>query len=209
MERTHGLIFDFDGTIADSLFMILSTVNRLSSELGVHSIPEGGKELWREKGAKEVLHELGIPIWRVPFIMRRVREELALHMERVNPIPGVVPVLEELHRAGMPLGILTSNSVPNVEEFLRRHTIDFFDYIYSENRLFGKGKILRHLLKKKALDPHQVFYVGDETRDVEAAKKSDVPVIAVTWGFNSEAALRKHSPDYIVRAPQDLLPLVL
>lgn len=55
---------------------------------------------------------------------------------------------------------------------------------------------------------HEVIYVGDETRDVEAAKKVGVKVIAVTWGINSEKILRKQNPDYLIVKPKELIEVL-
>jgi len=63
-------------------------------------------------------------------------------------------------------------------------------------------------LKERNFDPQSVFYVGDETRDVEAARKAGVKTIAVTWGFNGEDILKKQKPDYLARRPEELIALL-
>ena len=63
----------------------------------------------------------------------------------------------------------------------------------------------KKLLKKYKTDKSQTFYIGDETRDIDAAKKNGIYAVAVTWGFNSEKILLQHQPDFIARRPEDLL----
>ncbi len=46
--------------------------------------------------------------------------------------------------------------------------------------------------------------MGDETRDIEAAKKSKIKIVAVTWGFNSSNVLAQHQPDFLIDIPQQL-----
>ena len=52
-----------------------------------------------------------------------------------------------------------------------------------------------------------MFYIGDETRDIDAAKQCGISAVAVTWGFNSEAIIAKHNPHYLVRHPKDILTI--
>ena len=58
------------------------------------------------------------------------------------------------------------------------------------------------------IDKSKAYYIGDETRDIEAAKKNHIKSIAVTWGYNSETALEKYDPSYIAKTPKDLLTIL-
>ena len=74
--------------------------------------------------------------------------------------------------------------------------------------LFGKERVLRQIIRKNQLNPAQVIYVGDETRDVEAARKTAIRVIAVGWGFNTSQALARHQPDFLIQRPGELVEVV-
>jgi phosphoglycolate phosphatase-like HAD superfamily hydrolase len=63
-------------------------------------------------------------------------------------------------------------------------------------------------LRKESLNPEEVVYVGDETRDIEAAKKSQIKVIAVTWGFNSKQVLAAQNPDFLIDRPEELIKVI-
>jgi phosphoglycolate phosphatase-like HAD superfamily hydrolase len=54
------------------------------------------------------------------------------------------------------------------------------------------------------LDPSKVFYIGDETRDIEAAKKAGIKSIAVTWGYNTKAILDNSNPDFLCESTDAL-----
>ena len=75
-------------------------------------------------------------------------------------------------------------------------------------RLFGKGKALKRILRAERLTRADVLYIGDELRDVEAAKKAGVKVAAVAWGFHTAELLRSGSPDYVVRDVSELMGVV-
>lgn len=117
-------------------------------------------------------------------------------------------MLINLKKTHHPLGILSSNNKTNIVKFLKNYRIDFFDFIYSEKNLFGKSRAIDNLLKKQDLKPQEIIYVGDEIRDIEAAKKSKIKVVAVTWGFNTKAILEKMKPDFLVENPDELLKIL-
>ena len=55
---------------------------------------------------------------------------------------------------------------------------------------------------------NHVFYVCDEVRDIEAARKSGIKSIAVTWGYNTKGALIKENPDFLVNSPDELRNII-
>jgi len=201
MEKNLVLIFDFDGTIADTLNFIRT----------IFDFPRTKGFDWEDlknKGAKEAFKSLGISLAEIPFVLKRVRSILHQEVGKIKPIKGMEKALPEIKTRSSQLGILTSCPQETVEKFLEINNLNFFDFIYSESDIFNKAKRLDNLLKEKRLDPQRVFYVGDETRDVEAAKAAGVKTIAVTWGFNSERILKEQDPDYLVRQPQELVALL-
>src|SRR3990167_9311652 len=106
------------------------------------------------------------------------------------------------------LGIVTSNSKENVTSWLDSYKIKhFFHFIHVEPNYFGKNRVIKKVLKKYRMSKSHVFYIGDETRDIDAAKQNGIYSIAVTWGFNSEKILLQHQPHYIARNPNDLLTI--
>jgi phosphoglycolate phosphatase len=137
-------------------------------------------------------------------LIQKGRRAFAEKVPYVFPVEGVPDAIQQLKREGYTLGVLTSNAEENVRQFLASHKMDVFDFIYSESSILGKKKLLQRMLREKHLDRGHVIYVGDEIRDIDAAKKAGIRVIAVTWGFNTEEALRENSPDYIAKHPQDL-----
>ena len=105
--------------------------------------------------------------------------------------------------------MLTSNKEDNVRRCLRANGAEgFFSFVVGYPRLFGKGKALRRIVRAGRLGRPEVLYVGDEVRDVEAARTAGVAAAAVTWGFHSESLLRGSGPDHVLTAPTELLTLV-
>ena len=209
LEGVKQMVFDFDGTIADTLDTVVAIINNLAPEFGYRAASPTDVAKYRDLNSKELMEVSQIPLWQIPFLLRRVKKELNQQISVLQPIPGIRDVLEELKAQGLSLGILTSNSQDNVSDFLQKNQMgSLFDFVYSGTHLFGKDKVLRKILQQQALAPEQLMYVGDETRDVDAAKKVGVKAIAVSWGFNSSAALVARNPDVAIDYPRQLMEVV-
>jgi phosphoglycolate phosphatase len=203
------ILFDFDGTLADTLDSIITITNRLAGEFGYKQSTAQDVEALRKLNSMQIIKTSGVPVFKIPFLLQRVKLELNHEIKNLQPIPGILEVLQSLKDKNHKLGIVTSNSQENVKGFLERNEmIKFFSFIYAGSTLFGKSKAIKNFLKKEGVGPEQVIYVGDETRDIEAAKKVKIKVIAVGWGFNSKEVLAQQNPDLAIDKPQDLITAI-
>ena len=207
MLDTKVFIFDFDGTIADTLRTGVDIYNKIAEEKGFGKVNEENVEKLRDMSVREVAKELGISLLQIPRVAVRIRSELKREISRLNMFSGMREMLGELKKRGAILGILSSNSEENVRAFLSHHDIEMFDYVESESNIFGKGGALKHLMKKHHLDPSGTMFIGDEVRDVEAARENGVKSVAVTWGANSKKALKAAKPDFVIDKPKELVIL--
>ncbi|MDX2243517.1 MAG: HAD hydrolase-like protein [Leptolyngbyaceae cyanobacterium bins.302] len=201
------IIFDFDGTIADSFETVLRISNQLAAEFG-YPVVQGAEEIDQLKAlsSREIIKRSKISPLKLPFLLLRLRTELNREISQLKLISGMKSVLLSLKAQGNRLGIVTSNSCKNVNTFLEVQELqDVFDFVSSGLSLFGKGRVVQRLMHQRRLHPTEVIYVGDETRDIEAAHKIGIKAIAVTWGFNSSQALAAENPDFLIHKPEDLL----
>ncbi|MEB3277562.1 MAG: HAD-IA family hydrolase [Lyngbya sp.] len=205
----HILIFDFDGTLADTLDAIAQITNRLSVEFGYPAASPEDLAKLKDLSTWEIIRRSRISIFKLPFLLRRIRKELQKDIQYIHLFPGIQEVLEQLNHQGYSLYILTSNSRENVTQVLQKYQIlHLFDRIDSASTLFGKSRYIKTILKQENLQPEQAFYIGDETRDIEAAKKAKINIIAVSWGFNSSEILSRHHPDALIDSPQQLVEVL-
>ncbi|ABA21846.1 HAD-superfamily hydrolase, subfamily IA, variant 1 [Trichormus variabilis ATCC 29413] len=203
------IIFDFDGTIADTVDALVSIANRLAVEFGYVQITPEQLTLLRNFSSREIIKYSGVSLIKIPFLVKKVKSELKNKIHELKPIPGIKEALLELKEHDYKLGIITSNSRENVTNFLSINELDsLFDFIYSGVTIFGKTTIINNVLRQKQFKPQAVIYVGDETRDIEASKKANIKVIAVTWGFNSPEILAKQNPDFLIHQPRELLEVI-
>jgi len=199
------MIFDFDGTIAETFNLIMKITNRLSGDLGYKKMNEKNARLLRNCETKKIFRILGLSSFKLPFYLERLRKEMNDEIEFAKPVSGIKKVLPKLRKKGYKLGMITSNSKENVKKFLKKNNLDLFDFVYSGSSIFGKNRLISKALKERKLRPDETFFVGDETRDIEAARKAKIKIIAVSWGFNSKEVLKKQKPDFLINKPAELV----
>lgn len=202
------LLFDFDGTIADTFDDGFHILNQLAEEFGFRPLRTEDLEKARDMRTRELMKFLGIPMTKMSRIARRGSEELHARMPGVKPLAGVPELLRELRGSGFRLGIVTSNTEANVRLFLRRFDLDFFSFIRSSSKLLGKAHEIRGVIKAEKVPASEILFIGDETRDIEASQKAGIRIAAVTWGYNSRRSLERMKPDYLFDRAEDLAALL-
>ncbi len=200
------LIFDFDGTLVDSFNCVVKKAILLSKEFNLGKIEEHEIEQLRDLSSKNIIKFLKIPIFKIPKLILKMREHLHREIPKLAPVPQIQNVLKKLFEANFSLGILTSNSVENVLTWLKLHNLyDYFNFIHAESHFYSKEHLLKKTLQKYKIDKSKVFFICDETRDIDAAKMNNVKSVAVTWGYNSEKILLQHEPSFVAKRPEDIL----
>lgn len=202
------LILDFDGTLVDSFSAVIEKFNMLAEEFNFKKICQEESVELRDLNSRQIVKRLQISVYKIPTLMSRARKEMSGEILKLSPFLNIPQVLKVLKNANFSLGILTSNSNENVNAWLSLNKMgDIFDYIYTDSNFLGKSRHIKKIVKKYKLNKSEVFYIGDETRDIDAAKQSGIYAIAVTWGFSSEKILLQHEPHYMAKKPEDLLEI--
>ena len=199
------IIYDFDGTIADSLAVTIAAYNRIAGEKGLRGVTEDELQALRAKDPREALKELGVSLYQVPHLLYRVLKEVKHQVVNLKPCAGMKELLSEARGQGYQQAILTSNLEESVKGFLRHNQLEIFDFVYCGSGAFGKARALKRLLRDARRSPQEVVYVGDEIRDIEATRKAGIPIICVGWGYNAREALEGHRPQAVIDRPEQLL----
>jgi phosphoglycolate phosphatase len=202
------IIFDFDGTLADSSIIGLQILNELSDKYNYQKFSIEELRTLNSLPIRKRFKTLGVPFYKMH---RLIIDAMIKYRELVNSLiifEGISNLMISLKNEGYTLSIISSNSVDNIEHFIKKNELEYFDQIISVKNIWGKNKAIKSYLKKFNLSKDEIIYIGDELRDIQACKKLPVKIISVTWGFDSIDLLKSGNPDYIINKPEDILEIV-
>lgn len=205
MSGRATIIFDFDGTLANSVDLMFSLYNEHVEEFGYYPVTRDEMPSLRRMSYSKAMRTKNIKARRLPKILMTLSKEMHSRMEDVSPYDGIVEVLHELQNLGFSIGVLTSNQASLVNDFFKKHSFPAFDFVVSEKTIFGKDKALKRIIKRFGLEADQILYVGDEPRDVTASRKAGIQVIGVSWGLAGTEGFEKAAPNILVDTPAELL----
>jgi len=155
---------------------------------------------------RQVLKDLKLSKFNLIKLLKNSHKEFSKHLDEIQLFPQIPELLQKLKDESFNLGILSSNSVENIQTILKKaHLLDHFNFVESSSNLFGKAKSLKKLLTKHNLSPKDIIYIGDEVRDIEAAQQANIKSMAVTWGWNSTEILQKSKPTYLIQDPSEFI----
>lgn len=197
------IIFDFDGTIADTYPLAKEIFKKIKNK---YSDKEFDFDDIKKYELSDLLKRYKMPIYKFLLLVYEMKKEM--QKNEVNPFLNIEKMIKEIKK-DCKIGIVSSNSKDNISKFLEKNRLkDYFDFVYTDTSFFGKNISLERLCKKYNLEKDEVIYVGDETRDVKACKKAGIKIIATTWGFSSKKLLEKQNPDYIAESPDEILKII-
>jgi phosphoglycolate phosphatase len=200
------LVFDFDGTLANSFVILIETFE----EIAARKEKLTKEEIQKLRGLplKDILHYLRIKKWQIPKLLIKGRKAIAVKIVDIKPFVGIVQMLKALNKDGYKIYVLSTNGTENISEFLKANKMDAYVVkVYGDIGL-RKSSAIKKLIKKEKIDKADCVYIGDEVRDIEAARKSGIRILSVGWGFNHAPALKSHNPDEFADTPIELIKVL-
>jgi phosphoglycolate phosphatase len=199
------VIFDFDGTLADSFPWFLQVVNTVADAYRFKRIEESEIETLRGYDARRLLKHLGIPWWKMPLIANHMHKLSATAGDNIALFEGADRLLRQLSQQGVTLAIVTSNSYATVQRTLGPETAALIKYYECSVSLFGKRRRFRKILKASGVPNSETLAIGDEIRDLDAARKVRIPFGAAAWGFTHIEVLKAQAPAEIFGRIDDIV----
>jgi len=214
LNREH-ILFDFDGTIADTSEGIYRGFDYVRDKMGGKQLPRS--EYYRMIGPpltysfKEIFC---FPDNKIEEAMKEYRAYYEKHgLFECTMYEGMKELFETLYDSGKKLYVATSKPEVFAKTLLKHFGIDkyFTDCAGSdmEERKAGKSEIIARLLAKYNIDTKNAVMVGDRMYDVEGAKKVGLDCIGVLFGFGSKEELLKAGAVAVAEKPCDVAKLVL
>jgi len=191
------IIFDFDGTLADSFPWFLKTMNVVTEKFNIKKINEAEIPELRKLDSMNFLKHLNVPLYKLPRISTFMRNMMTENIEEIKLISGIEELLYKLKETGYKIAVVSTNNKTNILKVLGEELFSLNDHFVAGVSLFGKESKLKKVLKLSGIDKKDAIYIGDELRDVQASKKIGLACGAVTWGVNDAESLAALKPDEI------------
>lgn len=199
------IIFDLDGTLADSFPFFVSVHNSLADRHGFRHIAPAEVEPLRRLSAREVMRHVGLPRWKLPLVARsfvRLMREADVRL-----FDGVAEALESLHARGAAIALVSSNASGNCRRILGEDLWRRLAHIECGVSIFGKRRRIARVLKATHTPPRRAIYVGDQITDAQAARAAGVAFGAVAWGYGAPQSLQRLQPDHLFQHAHELATL--
>ena len=201
------ILFDFDGTIADTLQRFIEIADILAKkyhfqQLNISKITEFKNHTLLDLA----LNHFKIPWYKIPFIIFDFKKLLAESSHKTELFPEIKNILLKLKLCGFRLGLLTSSPTKSVEIVLEKFRLsNFFEFVTTNASIYHKEKNIQKMINKYHLNKSDLYYVGDEVRDLRACRKLSIVCVSVSWGFSSRELLQKENPEVILDEPGEIL----
>jgi len=207
MSRYDLAVFDFDGTLADSADWFFGSLNEVAGRFGFRTTTEDERQALRRLDNREIIRRLQVPLWKLPAIARHMRRRVAENIDSIRLFGGIPEALTALRANGTRLAIVTSNSEANVRRVLGSELAGRIAFYGCGASLFGKTSKLRSAIRHCNVHRERTIYVGDETRDIEAARAAGTASGAVLWGYAAPDVLLGLGPTIVFHRVDQLRDL--
>jgi pyrophosphatase PpaX len=213
MPALRTVLFDLDGTLIDSIRLILDSYHHT---LATHGLPPRSDQDW--------LAGVGTPLaaqfaaWRddpetLQALIATYREyNLKHHDRRVTVYPGVVEVVRALREEGVATGLVTSKNRAGAVRGLTLAQLEaMMDVMVCADEVENPKphpEPVEKAVRLLGADPRRTLYVGDSVHDMLAGRAAGVRTAAVLWGPFGRSHLEGAQPDYWLERPDELLTLV-
>ena len=207
----HAVLFDFDGTLADTAADLARPLNRLRAARGLPELPIETLRPFASSGARGLL-EAGLGILPDHPEFKPLREAFLQHYADeicvdTRLFVGIEALLAELETRGLRWGIVTNKSTQLTRKIVaalglerRAACVVCGD---TTPHLKPHPASLLHASNELGLAPVDCVYLGDDQRDVDAARAAGMRCVAVEWGYGSR--LEEWNADAIIGQPMDLM----
>lgn len=196
-------IFDFDGTLADSLPWFRASFQDMIARFDLAPVRDDEVEGLRGLSSREIMVRLNVTMWQLPAIVNDMRKRKLAAANEISLFEDIPAMLDELRRQDIRTAIVSSDSEASVRQVLgpMAARIDRFD---CGAAMFGKHWKFRRVARKLGAQPPETICIGDELRDIDAAKAAGMDSGAVAWGYALPAALQAAGPTHLFHSIEEM-----
>ena len=222
---TTTIIFDLDGTLMNTLDDLHDSVSYALRQAGLAPNPKQDTRRYLGNGVRNLVNrsvEQACPM-ADEALKERVFETfrayyVAHSMDKTAPYEGIPEMLKECKKRGFFTAIVSNKPDPAVKDLHKAFFADSIDVAIGETPTVKRkpapdmvDEAIRQLslLHGRSIEKSECIYVGDSEVDLRTAKNSDLPCIAVSWGFRDKDYLVEQGAKTIIDCPDELFEHIL
>ncbi len=213
MSGIHAVLFDLDGTLIDSIDLILASYRHTLKAHGFPNVEDGE---WLRGVGRPLRVQLGA--WardpeELEALVRTYREyNLAHHDRMVRVFEGVPELVRTLRARGHALAVVTSKTREGAHRGLQLAGIqrEIEVLVCADDVVHPKPhpEPVTRAVERLGVEPRRALFVGDSIHDLRAGRAAGVLTAAALWGPFGREDLEAARPDFWLEAPTELLELV-
>ncbi len=210
-----AVIFDLDGTLANTLLDLSESANRALVKYGFKPHPADAYKLFVGNGIKKMLERAsGCKADEETFsaVEKTFFEHYNVHYcDKTAVYDGVPELIAEIKKMGLKMAVVTNKEDSVAKEVVLKLYGDIFDVVCGNREgLPAKPDPTATLLVMKQLgvSPEECIFLGDSGVDVQTGVRSGAVAVGETWGFRDEKELRENGARYIINKPSELVDIV-
>lgn len=207
--KYDAVVFDFDGTLADSFVVFMECWTIAAHRHGFQPPEDHDVESLRGLSARQIVAQVGLAWWKLPFVGKTMRRLMQERADRITVFDGIESLIGDLKAHGLVVGIVTSSGHQSVRRVLSPALAAQVDHMACGASLFGKQSKTRALLRAARVRAERVLSVGDEIRDADVARAMGMDFAGVAWGYTRAKELGAQPSVQLCHTPADLRRLLL
>lgn len=196
------LIFDFDGTIADTKALYYNAIYKNVKRFG-YSYEDVDKVIDMGENLKKVLRRLGLKGLMIMVMKRKIMKDVLAELPNVHKCRDVESIKELEQEKILVTNSLKSAVLPLLNHFNLKKE---FKEVYGFEDFADKGEFLKGYIKERKLNPKECFYMGDRASDVRVARKAGCNSVIITGNcaWDSAKEIIEENPDFLIHSIRDL-----
>lgn len=213
-SKYDAVLFDFDGTVADTGRGIFSSIQYAVECLGFE--PLDGETLRRFIGPPiydSFKRELGLDDEKSDFAVKKYRKKYAESgIYELDLYDGIIPLMERLRENGIKIGIASSkpqNFLIRIVDFLKiADIVDFISAPSADDTPQSKASLINNAAEALNISKDKILMVGDRYFDIDGANGAGVESVGVTFGYGSEEELKKSGATFIAGCADEISDII-
>ena len=202
------VIFDFDGTLADSFPWFLTVFEDLAKRYRLPHLDKHDLDNLRRLDIRYIMKKYHVPFWKMMVVGNHLKKLMSDQIDKINLVNGMQSVIETLANQNVKLAVVTSNAEENVRRVLGARNLAYIDLIESGASMYGKKNKFEKVLKKTGIPANLSLSIGDEVRDLKSSRAAKIAFGAVNWGYTDLSILQAHAPEEVFTDPGQIIQAV-